>query len=93
LALATILRKARQKTENNYVEASTIQEILAAALPGTEVDVQGEGGKYLVTAMGDIFEGLNAVKRQQTIYKVLNEHISSGAIHAVTMRLSAPSDA
>jgi acid stress-induced BolA-like protein IbaG/YrbA len=43
--------------------------------------------------MGDIFEGLNAVKRQQTIYKVLNEHISSGAIHAVTMRLSAPSDA
>jgi acid stress-induced BolA-like protein IbaG/YrbA len=93
LALATILRKARQKTESNYVEASTIQEILAAALPGTEVDVQGEGGKYLVTAMGDIFEGLNAVRRQQTIYKVLNEHISSGAIHAVTMRLSAPSDA
>ncbi len=75
------------------MEASTIQEILAAALPGTEVDVQGEAGKYLVTAMGDIFEGLNAVKRQQTIYKVLNEHISSGAIHAVTMRLSAPSDA
>lgn len=75
------------------MEASTIKEILAAALPGTEVDVQGEGGKYLVTAMGDIFEGLNAVKRQQTIYKVLNEHISSGAIHAVTMRLSAPSDA
>ena len=75
------------------MEASTIQEILAASLLGTEDAVQGEGGKYLVTAMGDIFEGLNAVKRQQTIYKVLNEHISSGAIHAVTMRLSAPSDA
>jgi len=66
---------------------------LVAALPTTEIDVQGEGGKYLVTATGSIFEGLNAVKRQQTIYKVLNEHISTGAIHAVTMRLSAPGEA
>jgi acid stress-induced BolA-like protein IbaG/YrbA len=93
LALATIPRIVRHKTESRYVEACTIQEILAEALPGTEVDVQGEGGKYLVTATGDIFEGLNAVKRQQTIYKILNDHISSGAIHAVTMRLSAPGDA
>ncbi|MDA9870924.1 BolA/IbaG family iron-sulfur metabolism protein [Gammaproteobacteria bacterium] len=75
------------------MEASTIQGLLVAALPTTEIDVQGEGGKYLVTATGSIFEGLNAVKRQQTIYKVLNEYISSGAIHAVTMRLSAPGEA
>ena len=75
------------------MEASTIQGLLVAALPTTEIDVQGEGGKYLVTATGSIFEGLNAVKRQQTIYKVLNEHISTGAIHAVTMRLSAPGEA
>jgi len=27
------------------------------------------------------------VKRQQAIYKILNEHITSGAIHAVTMNL------
>lgn len=72
------------------MEATTIQELLVAALPGTEVEVQGEGGKYLVTATGDVFAGLNAVKRQQTVYKVLNEHIASGAIHAVTMRLNAP---
>ena len=51
------------------MEASTIQEILAAALPGTEVDVQGEGGKYLVTAMGDIFEGLNAVSGSRRFTK------------------------
>ena len=75
------------------MEASTIQDLLIAALPAIEIDVQGEGGKYLVTATGSIFEGLNAVKRQRTVYKVLNEHISSGAIHAVTMRLSAPGEA
>ncbi len=74
------------------MEAKAIQELLLDELPNIDVEVQGEGGKYLVIASGALFEGLNAVKRQQTIYKVLNEHIASGAIHAVTMRLSAPSE-
>jgi acid stress-induced BolA-like protein IbaG/YrbA len=39
-----------------------------------------------------VFEGLNAVKRQQAVYKVLNPHISSGAIHAVSMRLSTDAE-
>ena len=46
----------------------------------------------MVSAVGDLFDGLNAVKRQQAVYDVLNEHISSGAIHAVTMRLSTPAE-
>lgn len=74
------------------MEARAIEELLAAALPELECEVQGEGGKYLVVATGSLFEGLNAVKRQQTIYRVLNEHIASGAIHAVSMRLHAPSE-
>jgi len=75
------------------VDAKTIEDLLKTALPETDVAVQGEGGKYLVSATGTIFEGLNAVKRQQTVYKILNEHIASGAIHAVTMQLKAASEA
>ena len=47
----------------------------------------GGEGKFQVTAVGNLFEGLNAVKRQQKVYQILNEHIASGAIHAVSMRL------
>jgi|TARA_B100000315_G_scaffold127876_1_gene117588 acid stress-induced BolA-like protein IbaG/YrbA len=61
--------------------------LLAAALPDCNITVEGGDGKYLVTAVGDVFDGLNAVKRQQTIYQILNPHIVSGAIHAVTMQL------
>jgi acid stress-induced BolA-like protein IbaG/YrbA len=74
------------------LESEQIRQLLAAALPECEITVQGGDGKYLVTAIGQVFEGLNAVKRQQTIYKILNEHISSGAIHAVTMRLSTEAE-
>ncbi len=69
------------------MDASQITIELDAELSDCQVTVEGGDGKYLVTVIGDVFEGLNAVKRQQTIYKILNEHISSGAIHAVTMRL------
>ncbi|HAJ75276.1 MAG TPA: cell division protein BolA [Gammaproteobacteria bacterium] len=69
------------------MDCDQIRELLAAALPDCNITVEGGDGKYLVTAVGDVFDGLNAVKRQQTIYQILNPHIVSGAIHAVTMQL------
>jgi acid stress-induced BolA-like protein IbaG/YrbA len=69
------------------LDASQITTELDAELTDCQVTVEGGDGKYLVTVIGDVFEGLNAVKRQQTIYKILNAHITSGAIHAVTMSL------
>lgn len=75
------------------MNAEQIQALLATALPDCTVAVEGDGGKFLVTAVGETFAGLNPVKRQQTIYKLLNEHITSGAIHAVTMRLRTEAEA
>lgn len=69
-----------------------IRELLQAELPDCEIGVEGGEGKFLVTANGDVFAGLNAVKRQQLIYRILNEHIASGAIHAVSMRLRTPAE-
>ncbi len=74
------------------MDAEKIKELISSQIPDCEIAVEGGDGKYLVTAVGQVFEGLNAVKRQQTVYKILNEHISSGAIHAVTMRLMTPSE-
>mgnify|MGYP001029984858 CR=1 FL=1 len=69
-----------------------IKELLQAELPDCEIAVEGGSGKYLVSATGAVFDGLNAVKRQQLVYRLLNEHIASGAIHAVSMRLQAPGE-
>ncbi len=69
------------------IDSDQIQELLEEQLPGCEIQVQGEGNKFQVLAVGEVFAGLNAVKRQQKIYQILNSHIASGAIHAVSMRL------
>lgn len=69
------------------IDSTKIQQLLDAELPGCDIVVQGDGGKYQVLVVGEIFAGLNAVKRQQKIYQILNPHIATGAIHAVSMRL------
>ncbi len=70
-----------------------IVRLLESALPDASIDVQGDGYKYQVNVISGTFAGLNKVKRQQAIYKVLNEHIQSGAIHAVNMQLLTPEEA
>ena len=69
------------------MDPDQIKQLLDVELSQSEITVEGGDGKYLVTVVSNLFDGLNAVKRQQRIYQVLNEHISSGAIHAITMRL------
>ena len=64
-----------------------IEKLIASQISECEIHVQGGDGKYHVSIVGDIFDGLNSVKRQQVIYKVLNDKIASGAIHAITMQL------
>ena len=64
-----------------------IKKLIASELPNCDIDVEGGNGKFQISIVGDVFEGLNPVGRQQTIYKLLNSQIESGAIHAVTMRL------
>jgi acid stress-induced BolA-like protein IbaG/YrbA len=69
-----------------------IKALLVAALPGAEIAVEGDGGKYTVTVVSDRFEGLRPVARQQLVYGPLNAHIASGEIHAVSMRIFTPED-
>lgn len=71
---------------------SEISALLSAAFPGDTISVAGAEGKYQVQIVSGSFTGLNRVKRQQTVYKVLNAHIQSGAIHAINMVLQTPDE-
>ena len=69
------------------MQAEQIQTLLEAQLEGCEVTVSTDGSHCNVVAVGDLFQGLRPVKRQQLVYAALAEHIASGAIHAVNMKL------
>lgn len=75
------------------MNSNDIARLLNEALPGARIDVRGDGGKFEVEVVSSAFDGLNRVKRQQAVYRILNEHISTGAIHAVSMILKSPAEA
>ncbi|MDX1465029.1 MAG: BolA family protein [Halomonas sp.] len=72
------------------MQPSDVKALLENRLDGCEFHIQGEGCNFQVVAVGEIFEGLSPVKRQQMIYGALTEEIASGALHAVSIKTYTP---
>jgi len=72
------------------MDAATVENLLRGQLDNCEIAVNGEGANYDITVIGDVFEGLRPVKKQQLVYAALSEHIASGDIHAVNIRTFTP---
>ena len=75
------------------MQPEEVRKVLEAALPDCEIRVEGEGSHYHITAVGEVFEGLRPLKRQQLIYGALNSYIADGSIHAVNMTTLTPAEA
>ncbi|MCZ6502529.1 MAG: BolA/IbaG family iron-sulfur metabolism protein [Gammaproteobacteria bacterium] len=67
------------------MDLKEIREILETTFGDDQIELQAEGNKLVLSVVSEKFEGLSRVKRQQLVYSLLNDRISSGEIHAVTM--------
>ncbi len=74
------------------MDAATVKALLQTHLPECEFHVAGEGSHYDIVAIGEVFDGLRAVKKQQLVYGALGEEIASGDIHAVNIRTFTPAE-
>ena len=72
------------------MQPSEVKTLIENGIETESVEVEGEGAKFHITVVSGEFAGLLPVKKQQKIYGCLNEQISSGEIHAVTMSLYTP---
>ncbi len=70
-----------------------IREVLETAFPGGKIELEADGDRLMLALVSDKFEGLNRVKRQQLVYSLLKDMISSGVVHAITMRTITPQEA
>ncbi|WP_325891563.1 BolA family iron metabolism protein IbaG [Grimontia sp. NTOU-MAR1] len=74
------------------MEPTEIKAILEQALTLDEIHVKGDGSHFEVIAVGDMFDGMLRVKKQQTIYGPLMEHIRTNAIHALSIKALTPAE-
>jgi len=74
------------------MEAAEVTELVKQALPGCDVQVQVDGSHYMVVVVGEVFEGLPTIKRQQLINKALFQQIMDGTIHALHPKAFTPAE-
>ena len=69
-----------------------IKKLIEAGIPGAEAFVTGGDGKYEATVVSPDFAGLTMVKQHQKVYGTVNEHIATGALHALTIKTYTPEE-
>ena len=74
------------------MQAEQVKAVLAAELENCEITVQGEGSHYDILVIGELFEGLRPVKKQQLVYAALSRYIADGSMHAVNIRTYTPAE-
>ncbi|MCF7980707.1 MAG: BolA family transcriptional regulator [Pseudomonadales bacterium] len=74
------------------MQPEEVKAQLEAQLPDCQFEVSGDGSHFQVVAIGAMFENLNAVKKQQLIYAVLNDKIADGSIHALVIKTFTPDE-
>ncbi|MDN4502026.1 BolA family protein [Alteromonadaceae bacterium BrNp21-10] len=72
------------------MQISEIEDLLHSALSLSELKITGEGASFQIVAVGDIFDGVSRLKKQQIIYAPLKQQIADGSIHAITIKAFTP---
>ncbi len=62
-----------------------IQTLISEKMPNANVSVTGAEGKFEATVISDEFDGLMIIKRHKLVYACVNEQITSGELHALTI--------
>ena len=70
-----------------------IQSLISEKMPKANVSVTGAEGKFEATVISDEFDGLMIIKRHKLVYACVEEQITSGALHALTIYAKTPAEA
>ncbi len=71
--------------------ADEVRSYIAAGLPCTHVEVEGDGRHFFATIVSTQFEGLARVRRHQRVYQALGDRMHE-QIHALSMKTLTPAE-
>ena len=71
--------------------ADEVRGFIAAGLPCTHIEVEGDGRHFFATIVSAEFEGLARVRRHQRVYSALGDRMHA-QIHALSMKTFTPAE-
>jgi acid stress-induced BolA-like protein IbaG/YrbA len=69
----------------NAMQSEEIQAMIARGLPGSEVQVSGDGRHFDALIISDAFAGKGLLEQHRMVYATLGGRMG-GDIHALTLR-------
>ena len=72
------------------METVEIQQAIEAAIPEAQVYLEGEGCTFSAIVVSEEFQSLPLVKRQQKVLEPVTEWLSTGALHAFSVKAYTP---
>jgi len=67
-------------------------DLVEKEVPSSKADITGDGSKFEAQVVSEHFDGLSTIKRHKLVYAALDEHIKSGAIHALSIKAYTPDE-
>jgi stress-induced morphogen len=77
-------------------DLAEIEEMIAKALPGAEVEVTdetGQGDHLLATVRAPQFEGKSRIDQHRLVRAAVQPRMDDGSIHALSVKTSVPEHA
>jgi acid stress-induced BolA-like protein IbaG/YrbA len=71
------------------MDPKEIQAMIEAGMPGSSVDVDGDGTHFEAVIVSSVFSGKSLLERHQLVYKVLGEAMKE-RIHALSLKTYTP---
>lgn len=72
--------------------AQELQDLIAAGLPCTHLQVNGDGRHWYATLVSAEFEGKRLIQRHQRVYATLGNRMMTDEVHALSMRTYSPAE-
>ena len=72
--------------------AEQLRALIAAGLPCTHLEVDGDGRHWSAVVVSEAFEGLRLIARHQKVYATLGRRMHTDEVHALSMKTFTPAE-
>lgn len=72
--------------------AAELQSLIAAGLPCTHIEVEGDGRHWSAVIVSAQFEGKRLIQRHQRVYATLGARMQTDEVHALSMQTLTPAE-
>lgn len=92
LPLLNAVATTKAQTANDTLTAGEVDQMVRQGINDATVIVDGEGCNLVITVVSSQFIGLAPVKKEQLVMATLNEPLTSGKLHALSVKAYTPDE-